>query len=173
MGVNRVELVEAESRRAETSRRDLAAAIYGVILATALIGAFSEQKRVGPVATFIAVMVSAVIFWLAHAYAEMLAEGMVGGEAISWATVRKSLNRQLPLVFGALPPAVVLLATPLDILSEDNSENLAILVGIALLAIFGYLGARRSGAGPLGTVVLTAISISLGVVMVALKSAIH
>lgn len=157
----------------DLARLDLAGVIYGIILATALIGAFSEQPKVGQVATFAAVLGSAVIFWLAHAYAHILAAGVVDREPITGPAVREALIRQLPLVFGALPPALVLLAEPLGILSEDNSDNIAMLVGVGLLTLFGFVAARRRGAGALGTVVLTAISAGLGLVMIGLKSAVH
>ena len=117
----------------DLARLDLAGVIYGIILATALIGAFSEQPRVGQVATFVAVMGSAVIFWLAHAYAHILAAGVWTASRSPDPAVREALIRQLPLVLGALPPALVLLAEPLGILSEDNSDTLALLVGVALL----------------------------------------
>ncbi len=155
------------------SRLDLAGIIYGIILATALIGAFSDQEKVGPVATFIAVMGSAVTFWLAHAYAHILASGVIGGEATSGPAVKEALVRQFTLVLGAAPPALVLLATPLGLLSEDNAETAALFVGVALLAAFGFFAARRQGAGVVGTIVLTTISAGLGLVMVVLKSAIH
>ncbi len=161
------------SRERDLSRLDLAGVIYGIILATALIGAFSEQPKVGPVATFIAVMGSAVIFWLAHGYAHILAAGVVDREPITRRAVGEALLRQLPLVLGALPPALVLLTEPLGLLSEDNTETLALFVGVALLAAFGLIAARRRQAGLLGTIVLTATSAGLGLVMVGLKAAVH
>ena len=165
--------METSPRRRDLARLDLAGIIYGIILSTALIGAFSEQPKVGQVATFVAVVGSAVIFWLAHAYAHILAAGVVDREPITGPAVREALIRQLPLVLGALPPALVLLAEPLGILSEDNSDNLAMLVGVALLTAFGFIAARRRKAGILGTIVLTAISAGLGLVMVGLKAAVH
>ncbi|MFN8160648.1 MAG: hypothetical protein U0R52_06345 [Solirubrobacterales bacterium] len=157
----------------ETSRFDLAGIIYGIILATALIGAFSEQDLVGPVATFVAVMGSAVVFWLAHAYAHIVASGVVTREATTMAEVRESLTRQVPLVLGALPPSLVLLLTPVGLLSESNSQSLAMLAGIAMLTAFGFFAARRQGVGVLGTLILTATSAGLGIIIVALKSAVH
>jgi LPXTG-motif cell wall-anchored protein len=165
--------METSARKRDLARLDLAGVIYGIILATALIGAFSEQPKVGQIATFVAVLGSAVIFWLAHGYAHILAAGVVDREPISAAAVREALVRQLPLVFGALPPALVLLAAPLGILSEDNSDNLAMLVGVALLTAFGLVAARRRQAGIIGTVVLTGVSAGLGLVMIGLKSAVH
>jgi LPXTG-motif cell wall-anchored protein len=114
-----------------------------------------------------------VIFWLAHGYAHILAAGVVDREPITGASVREALIRELPLVLGALLPALVLLATPLGLLSEEHSDSLALLVGVALLTAFGFVAARRRRAGFLGTVILTAISAGLGLVMVGLKSAVH
>lgn len=165
--------MKADLSDEQVSRFDLAGVIYGIILATALIGAFSEQDQVGAIATFIAVMGSALVFWLAHAYAHILASGMLARRTTTWAGVREALERQLPLVLGALPPALVLLATPLGLLSESNAQSAAMLTGIGLLTGFGLLAARRQGAGLVGTIVLTAISAGLGIVVVVLKSAIH
>jgi LPXTG-motif cell wall-anchored protein len=165
--------MEASARKRDLARLDLAGVIYGVILATALIAAFSEQPKVGGVATFFAVIGSAVIFWLAHGYAHILAAGVVDRSPITGWAIREALYRQLPLVLGALPPALVLLAEPLGILSEDHSDNLALLVGVALLTAFGLIAARRRNAGVVGTIVLTAISAGLGLIMIGLKAAVH
>jgi hypothetical protein len=165
--------MEQSARQRDLSRLDLAGVIYGIILATALIGAFSEQPKVGQLATFAAVLGSAVIFWLAHGYAHILAAGVVDREPITGAAVREALIRQVPLVLGALPPALALLAEPLGILSEDNADNLALIVGVTLLTAFGFIAARRRRAGLIGTIVLTAISAAFGLVMIALKAAVH
>lgn len=157
----------------DRSRLDLAGVIYGIILATALISAFSEEDKVGPIATFLAVVVTAIVFWLAHAYAQLLATGLVFRGGITRAAVREALVREFPLVAGALLPALCLLAAPLGILSEQNAESVAVLVGVALLAGFGFIAARRQGAGLIGTIVMTSISAGLGLVLVVLKSFLH
>jgi hypothetical protein len=157
----------------EGTAENLATAIYGTILSTALIAAYSEDAGSDPLQVAVAVFVAALVFWLAHAYSDTLARGLVQEESGGLARVRAELNREWPLVAGAVPPILPLLFAPLGMLSDDNAETLAMGTGIVLLAIVGIAIALRRGSGLIGIAISAASSAAFGVVIVMLKALVH
>jgi hypothetical protein len=157
----------------EGSFENLASGIYGTILSTALIAAYSEDPGSDPLQVAVAVVVTAVVFWIAHAYADVLARGLVGTGGAGFAQARAELAREWPLVVGSLPPVLPLLLGPLGVLSDDSSETLGIATGVAMLAAWGIAIAWRRGIGLLGIVFSAVASALFGVVVVALKALVH
>jgi hypothetical protein len=157
--------------REEGSAEQLAGAIYGTILSTALIAAYSEDQGSDPLQVAAAVLVTALVFWLAHAYAGVLARGSESGEGIR--LVSSQLARQWPIVAGSVPPIVPLLLAPLGVCSDYTAEQIAIGTGIALLGAVGMVIAWRRGRGPLGIVIGATESALFGIIVVGLKALIH
>lgn len=151
----------------------LASAIYGTILSTALIAAYSEDPGSDPLQVAVAVTVAAAVFWIAHAYADMLARGLVGTGGAGFAQARAELAREWPLVLGALPPVLPLLLAPLGLLSDDSAETVAIATGVALLAAWGVAIALRRGRGLIGIAYSAGASAFFGIVVVGLKALVH
>jgi hypothetical protein len=152
---------------------NLARTIYGTILSTALISAYSEYPNADPGQIAIAVVFTSAIFWLAHAYSDALAQEAERGEGSPLATARQSLVGEWPLMLGSLPPAAPLLLAPLGLVSDYTAENLAIASGIALVAGWGFVIARRRRLGPVGSLITIAASASFGLVIVGLKAYVH
>jgi hypothetical protein len=155
----------------EGSTENLASAIYGTILSTALIAAYSEDA--GSKASEIAgaVFATSLVFWVAHAYAGILARGAAPGRSL--ARVGIELERQWPLVVGSVPPILPLLLGPLGALSDDNAETVAIATGVVLLTGWGAAIAWRRGSGPTGVAMSAAASAFFGLVVVGLKALVH
>ena len=55
-----------------TKPANLARAIYGYILATSLVAAFSEDDDYSTTEVAVSVFVTGLVFWLAHVYASLL-----------------------------------------------------------------------------------------------------
>jgi hypothetical protein len=151
----------------------IAPAIYGTILSTALIAAYSEDKESDPWQIAVAVLVAAIVFWLAHAYADVLARGLALRERASFERARAELAREWPMVTGAILPILPLALAPLGVLSNYGAENAAIITGVALLGVVGVAIAWRRGEGLLGVLFNGAACLLFGVVVVALKAIVH
>jgi len=149
-----------------------ARAIYGTILSTALIAAYSEDAGSDPIQIAGAVTAAALVFWLAHGYAEALARGVESEEG-ALASFSTALRREWPLVQGALPPIAPLLLSPLGLLSEDNAETLALITGIGLLTLWGTAIAWKRRPGLIGLALGAASSAFFGLVIVGLKAFVH
>ena len=157
----------------QESSEGLAPAIYGTILSTALIAAYSEDPGSDALQVAVAVLVAALVFWLAHAYADVLARGLERREHASLAHARAELAREWPMVTGALLPILPLLLAPLGVLSDDAAESAAIAAGVALLGAVGIAIAWRRGDGLVGIAFSAAGSALFGIVVVALKAIVH
>jgi len=156
--------------REEGAAENLASGIYGTILSTALIAAYSEDPGSDPLQVAVAVVVTAAVFWIAHAYADVLARGLVGTGGAGFAQARAELAREWPLVLGSLPPVLPLLLGPLGVISDDSAETAGIATGIAMLAVWGMAIARRRGSGLIGIATSAGVSVLFGIVVVGLKS---
>jgi hypothetical protein len=155
------------------SAEGLATAIYGTILSTSLITAYSEDPGSDPLQVAVAVFVAALVFWLAHAYSDVLARGLVLRESGGWARVRIQLSREWPLVTGATLPLLPLFLAPLGVLSDDSAESVAIVTGIGVLTAVGVAIAWRRRSGLIGLAMAAAASALFGAMVVLLKTLVH
>jgi hypothetical protein len=155
-------------------RRDGASkAIYGTILATAVTVALSQDRALGAGALMIAVAGTGIIFWLTHAYADLMGERAGNRDASSWRTPTTVLADEWPMVESALPPVVVLGLGAFGILNRDTAVSVALSVAVAELMLWGYVAARRMGAGTPGATGAALVNGLLGGLIVALTSLLH
>jgi|SRR5215211_6407688 len=73
----------AVSDEARKDTRPLAAAIYGAVQATALVAAFSEDEHLSSLELPAWLAITVLVFWLAHAYAAILAEGYAARRSLA------------------------------------------------------------------------------------------
>jgi hypothetical protein len=158
--------------REDRSSEDLASAIYGTILSTALIAAYSEDAGNDPLQVAVASATTVIVFWIAHAYSGLIARGGVhADEAISRA--REELAHNWPLVLGAIPPILPLLLGAAGVFSTYHAENVAIATGIAVLGLWGMFIAWRRGRGLAGIAFGATGAAFFGFVVVSLKALVH
>ena len=151
----------------------IAEAIYGLILSTAVVAAVSEGENIEVGYVFVTVAVTALVFWLAHVYAHLTAARIVEGERLGAGERRLILRRQAPIMVGAIPALAALALGWTGLISKDTAVDLAIGLGVAALAGCGLVMARRGRLSPLLTILVTAFSGALGLVMVGLKLLVH
>jgi hypothetical protein len=160
------------AREAEATA-NVAGAIYGQLLATAVVATLSEDEEISAAETFSGVAVTVLVFWLAHVYAEGVAERLGRERGLGWPEVRSVAAREWPMAQAAVPTLVVLGLGWVGALSRDAAIDLAIVVGVAALVAWGFVIARRSRMSALGTVGAVALTGGLGLAIVVLKVAVH
>jgi hypothetical protein len=153
-------------------RRNVAGAIYGLILGSSIIAASGADhpRQAGLVEIYLCV--TALVFYLAHVYARVLGS-WIEGEAPSILRVRKELRQEWPMVRAQLLPAAVLLLGALSLISGRWAISLAMGVALAELMAGVAFACRKAGA----TRTQAAISISAGaifaLIVVFLKVFVH
>jgi hypothetical protein len=115
------------------------------------------------------VFVTSLVFWLAHVYSEALAHSVTRNEHLSWGEVKRIARHEAAILEAAVLPIAALLLGSLGVLSATAAGWTALGIGLAVLAVQGIVFARAEKLGALGTVVVVALNLGLGLVLVALK----
>jgi hypothetical protein len=155
------------------AQRDVAGAIYGLILATSVIAVSQQADPHNAGVTAVTVVVTATVFWLAHVYTRVMAIGAGEHHMPTWAEIRETLDHEWPLVQAGILPTVILLLGPLGILEDDVAQDVAIGACLVELGVTGLVVARLAGARGLLVAVSAVISVSFGVIVIVLKTVVH
>ncbi len=151
----------------------VARAIYGQILVTSVVVALSEDKSASSAEILEAVVVTTLVFWLAHIYAAVAAAQLAQRHRLSWPEVRGIMRHEWPIVQAAIPAVGALALGWIGVLSNRGATNLAIAVGIAGLIGLGFRIGRNSRLTPLGTAFAVLLCGTLGLAIVTLKVIVH
>lgn len=148
-------------------------AIYGIVLVSALIAVGWKFDTDWEVLLYTLGTIG--VFWLAHIYSGVVATEREDGpraQAIWEATVR-SARHSVGMLLAMLLPAVFLLLAAAGVMDEYVAYYIALWVGVAILAVLGYLNsARRQSHWTLR--VLSALATSLlGIGVILLSSIVH
>jgi hypothetical protein len=144
---------------------DYANAIYGSLLVTSLV---AVQWRHEPSTEAIAasLVVSVVVFWLAHVWSEIVnrrVRGPISGRDAAGLAVE-----EFPMLEAAIVPAIVLALSRFG-LAADTAIALALVVCIAQLFVWGLIVGRAAHSSRLIALRVAIIDSLLGVAIVALK----
>jgi multisubunit Na+/H+ antiporter MnhB subunit len=152
--------------------RQVSRVVYGAIIGLALVVAL-EGHPPPPGAVVASLLGTAVAVALAELFSEL-----VGFETSirrrPSPEERRRFNADVVAVsFGIAFPAVFFLLAALDALDEDTAFTLAKWTGLGLIGVYGFAGARLSGAGLLPSLVKGASVALIGAMLIALKALVH
>lgn len=153
--------------------RSPASTIYGTIVAAALVAAESDGDL--SVAAIVgSVLVAQLVYWLAHAYSDLLApappdQHTERPDHPSLAAVVRSLGEEWGIVAGGLGLVVVLVIADLAGAGRDLAVYLALGCAVAELGGWGVLAARRAELKGIWLVVYPAVSAIFGALVIVLK----
>ena len=145
-------------------------AIYGLVLATSVIAVSREYDSSNAGLIGVSVLVTGVVFWLAHVYARVLAGSITHHRMLNRSEVREVLRHDWPLVEVTVPLVLILALGVLDVVPDKAAILAATLAALVELAAAGAYAARTSGAGLRGTVVSAVIAVTLGGAVALLKA---
>ncbi len=148
-------------------------AIYGLILATSVIAVSREYSSSNAGLIGVTVLVTGIVFWLAHVYARVLARSIAHHRMLERSEMREVLRHDWPLVEVTVPLVLILALGALDIVPDPAAILAAMLAALVELAAAGAYAARVGGAGLRGTVVSAAIAVALGGAVILLKVLVH
>ena len=156
----------------EERAEQLAGGIYGTVVVAGLLAATTPDNDpdIWPTARW--VVVTVVVFWLAHSWARTMARRATG-LADRRREMRESLTRHWPLVQSAFPPIVVMLIASALGASDETAILIAACSCIVLLAAWGGAVGRLEEESVGGIIAPATGSALLGALMVLLKVVIH
>jgi hypothetical protein len=143
--------------------------IYGtiVVLAAVVAGARAYPDEAGYIAALAGV--TSIVLWGAHVYAHGLAHSVAHDQQLSRASLLFIARREGSIVEAALPPIAALLLGAFGVISTYVAVWAAISLGLVVLAVQGVTFARVERLSWLGTVLVVATNLALGVVFVGFK----
>jgi hypothetical protein len=162
----------ASLRLAGRGSSNLAGAIYGTIVSTAVVAGLDEKNTVSAPRALWILLASGVFFWAAHVYAFLLADRLHGHHRMKRDDVSRVMSREWPLLQSSFPLAVPLALGSLGIIDGDSALSLAALVGVASLVAWGVLFSRREGHGLAGIVGAATANAAVGLFIIGLKLAV-
>jgi len=148
-------------------------AIYGAVLATAVIAALSEAPAAGPLELVAATANTSLVFWLAHVFARYVGDRAGGWDPAEWHSVPQLLVQEIPMVGAAVLPVAILGLAELDLLSRDHAVTVALASGVVELSVWGAIAGHHVRRGPAGVALGSAAATALGLLMVFLKVLVH
>jgi zona occludens toxin (predicted ATPase) len=154
-------------------RRNVAGFVYGAVLAVAVVTAVSSDHSARAAFVLGGVLITAIVFWLAHTYAVTLQNRLSRSGRSVWADARAAAMHEATLLEAAILPSVPLLLAALDVLQRDTGILLAQLVGLAELFVSGYAVARVLEQPQLKAIASGGFCLALGAVLILLKAALH
>jgi len=116
--------------------------------------------------------VTTAVFWLAHVYAHGLGHVLAQDRHLSFAALRRIARHEAAIVEAALPPLAAMLLAAFGLVSTRASIWIAYGLGLAVLVTTGLVFARVERLGWLGTLMVVALNLTLGLILVALKLAV-
>jgi hypothetical protein len=159
----------SRSRRRREQGERLGGYIYGTIVVLATIAAGAQAYKHGAGHIAVLVLVTSVVFWLAHVYADALADSIRKGEHLNWKEVAEIAGRESSIIEAAIAPVVLLALGGLGVLSVHTAVWLAFAAGVFVLVAEGLAFARAEKLGVLGTAAIVTADLVMGLLLVALK----
>jgi hypothetical protein len=108
-----------------------------------------------------------------HVYAEVLSRRASGDGIAWWPLVRQAARQEWPLVQAAFLPSIPLVLGAVGLLARSTAITLALVVGLADLAAWGYFAGRALRQSRIRSLVSAAGAAGLGTLMVLLKNLVH
>jgi len=144
--------------------------VYGQIVVTALVATLSEDETISAGQLLFWVVVTMLVFWIAHLYAEGVARRLGLDRDLGLADLKALVADELPELYPTLPAMLVLALGWIGVLSKQAAADAAIALGVTTLAAMGYVIARRSRLPPRATIASVALNGGFGLAIVALKA---
>ena len=143
--------------------------IYGtvVVLAVVVAGARAFPHEPGHIAVL--VVITTLVFWVAHVYAHGLAYSVAHDQHLSLAELRHIARQEGSIVEAGVPPLTALVLGAFGVFSTQSAVWLAIGLGLAVLVTEGVMFARVERLAWLGTALVVAANLGLGLVIIGLK----
>jgi hypothetical protein len=161
--------VVPEPRRANIR---FGAAVYGSFLVASVVGVAFEAGQDARFMTMSA-LGSALVFWLAHWWSEVIGEQIAAGEAFRHRDVLALARREWPLVEAAVVPALLVALAWAGMWSLETGAELALAAAVLQITGWALVAGRRAGWTWLRAGVFAGVEGALGVVLLLLERIVH
>jgi hypothetical protein len=149
--------------------RNYAPAIYGSLLVTSLV-AIQWRHNPDPDGIALTLVIGVVVFWLAHAWSEIVNRRILG--RITRREVLTIASNEGSMLTALVLPALVLAVGPRIGMSINTAIAIALVISIGQLFLWGLVVGRAAHHGWVLPLIVAVVDVLLGVLIVALKIAV-
>lgn len=164
---------EAVEPLEEKATRNPAAAVHGTVLTGALIAVQSAHGDIDVSRLVVLVLVTQVVYWLAHVYAELVGQRIARDKRVQPVGVRHLLTEEWPLVAVSFVPLLVIGVTSLLGMGANAAVLSGLWTNVALLAAWALLAGLRSRLRVWELLAYLGVSLLLGSALIAIKALLH
>ena len=151
---------------------DPSAVVYGTIAVGLVLAAEDPAHETYP-RVFAAAAVTVVLYWFAHAFAEVLGERYATRTPPSLHTFGSALRRELGIAEGALPQLAVLAIGWIVGAALTTDVAAALWTTVAVLVVFELVSGVRAKLSSLRLVGGALFGAALGVTLLGIKAVLH
>ena len=146
--------------------------IYGSIIGLALVVALEAHppRSAAVIASLIGTVIAVA---LAELYSELVGLQVRGHRRARGAERRELLADIAAVTFGVAFPALFFILAAAGVFEQDTAFDAAKWTGLGLIAVYGVVGARVSGAGVVPSLIQGSTVALIGGALIALKALIH
>jgi hypothetical protein len=149
-----------------------AGVVYGVITVGALMAAESGHHE-----SYVDAIASAVfatlLYWLAHAYADLLGRRLETGEHLTVPTLARALAHDWAIVRGAAIPVLALVISWLLGASRESGVTAALRTAVVAVVLFELLAGIRARSTPPELLLKAAVGVTMGIGLLAVKGVLR
>ena len=147
--------------------RQIAGGIYGTIVTAAILATVGTELPA--VDQAVAVLITLIVYWIAHDYADLLGSHIAGAEQPGWRDIRDALTASWTMVSASFLPLVVLLAATVAGASDNNADSAGLAAAALALVLYALAAGRAASLGRRPQIVIAASAAGLGLAMIGLK----
>jgi hypothetical protein len=152
--------------------RKFSPAIYGSILATSLVAALDVTEATAQEMT-LTLLSTTIVFAVAHAWSEAVSERIALGHGFLLARLIELTLREWPLVEAGFVPGAALALAWAGVWSAGVGAGIALTLAVLQLFGWGIVVGRRSYERWSAALAVGAVNGCFGLILVALKVAVH
>lgn len=145
-----------------------AGVVYGVITVGALMAAESGRHE-SYFDALASALFATLLYWLAHAYADLLGRRLETGERLTLRTLGRALMHDWAIVRGACIPLAALVIAWLVGASQEAGVTAALRTAVVAVVVFELLAGIRARSTPSELLLKGAVGVTMGLAILAVK----
>lgn len=145
-----------------------AGVVYGVITVGALMAAESGRHE-SYLDMFASALVATLLYWLAHAYADLLGRRLATGEALTARALGRALVHDWAIVRGAAIPLLALVIAWAVGASQEAGVTAALRTAVVTVVVLELIAGIRAKSTPGELLLKAGVGVAMGIAILAVK----
>ena len=147
-------------------------AVYGAIAVGALLAAESARRETY-VRTVTAVVITLLLYWLAHSYADLAGQRLRAGDRLSARRFISTMVHEFPILLGAILPLITILLCWSGGVSLSGAVTAAVWTSASIVLLIELVAAIRAQLRGLPLLVQALTGAGLGSLIIVLRGLLH